>query len=98
MKAFSHFPSFSCFWSESRSLKLLQVASCKFNKKRLSVIGSPFAEQSFRTYQVLCMMILSPPLREKGHNMAEDVCFKEEHGEHEMRREDEKQERVLVFS
>ncbi|WP_180979950.1 hypothetical protein [Mesotoga sp. B105.6.4] len=28
--------------------------------------------------------------------MAKDVCFKEEHGEHEMRREDEKQERVLV--
>jgi hypothetical protein len=46
MKAFSHFPSFSCFWSESRSLKLLQVASCKFNKKRLSVIGSPFAEDN----------------------------------------------------
>ncbi|PVD15510.1 hypothetical protein V512_000930 [Mesotoga sp. Brook.08.105.5.1] len=30
--------------------------------------------------------------------MAEGVCFKEEHREYEMRREDEKQERVLVFS
>jgi len=39
------------------------------------------------------MMILSPPLREEGHEVAEGVCFKEEHGEREMRREDEKQER-----
>jgi hypothetical protein len=33
-----------------------------------------------------------------GLEVAEGVCFKEEHGEHEMRREYEKQERVLVFS
>jgi len=44
------------------------------------------------------MMILGPPLREEGHEVAEGVCFKEEHREYEMRREDEKQERVLVFS
>ena len=44
------------------------------------------------------MMILGPPLREEGHEVAEGVCFKEEHREYEMRREYEKQERVLVFS
>jgi hypothetical protein len=58
----------------------------------LSVIGPPFSEQSFKTYQALWMMILGPPLREEGHKVAEGVCFKEEH------REYEKQERVLVFS
>jgi hypothetical protein len=64
----------------------------------LSVIGSPFSEQSFKTYQALWMMILGPPLREEGHKVAVGVCFKEEHREYEMRREDEKQERVLVFA
>jgi hypothetical protein len=44
------------------------------------------------------MMILGPPLREEGPRSAEGVCFKEEHREYEMRREYEKQERVLVFS
>jgi len=29
-------------------------------------------------------------LREEGHEVAEGVCFKEELGEHEMRREDKK--------
>jgi hypothetical protein len=38
------------------------------------------------------ILILSPPLRE-GHEVAEGVCFKEEHREYEMRREYEKQER-----
>ncbi|PNS42182.1 hypothetical protein RJ60_04020 [Mesotoga sp. B105.6.4] len=64
----------------------------------MSVIGSPFSEQSFKTYQALWMMILGPTLREDGHEVAESVCFKEEHREYEMRREDEKQERVLAFS
>ena len=64
----------------------------------MSVRRSPFSEQSFKTYQALWMMILGPPLREENHEVAEGVCFKEELGEHEMRREDEKQERVLVFS
>jgi len=59
----------------------------------LSVIGSPFSEQSFKTYQALLMMILGPPLREEGHEVAEGVCFKEEHREYEMRREDEKDEK-----
>ncbi|PXF34420.1 hypothetical protein EU77_08045 [Mesotoga sp. SC_NapDC] len=62
------------------------------------VVRYRFSEQSFKTYQALWMMILGPPLREDGHEVAECVCFKEEHGEHEMRREYEKQERVLVFS
>jgi len=39
------------------------------------------------------ILILSPPLREEGHEVAEGVCFKEEHREYEMRREYEKQER-----
>jgi hypothetical protein len=39
------------------------------------------------------MMILGPPLREKGHEVAGGVCFKEEHGEHEMRRVRETGER-----
>ena len=42
--------------------------------------------------------LISEP-REKSHEVAEGVCFREEHREHEMRREYEKQERgVLVFS
>ena len=80
----------------SRSLKQLQVTSCELNKKM--VVRYRFSEQSFKTYQAFWMMILGPPLREDGHEVAEGVCFKEEHGEHEMRREYEKQERVLVFS
>jgi len=39
----------------------------------LSVIGSPFSEQSFKTYEALWMMILGPPLREEGHEVAEGV-------------------------
>ncbi|PVD17872.1 hypothetical protein V512_013360 [Mesotoga sp. Brook.08.105.5.1] len=31
---------------------------------RSTINGSPFSEQSFKTYQVLWMMILGPPLRE----------------------------------
>ncbi len=65
----------------------------------MSIRRSPFSEQSFKTYQALWMMILGSPLREESHEVAEGVCFKEEHREYEMRREYEKQERgVLVFS
>ena len=42
---------------------------------------------------LLMILILSPPLREEGHEVAEGVCFKEEHREYEMRREYEKQDR-----
>jgi len=59
----------------------------------LKVNGPPFSEQSFKTYQALWMMILGPPLREESHEVAEGVCFKEEHREYEMRREDEKDEK-----
>jgi len=62
------------------------------------VVRYRFSEQSFKTYQALWMMILGPPLREECHEVAEGVCFEEEHREYEMRREDEKQERVLVIS
>jgi hypothetical protein len=41
--------------------------------------------------------LISQP-REKTHEVAEGVCFREEHREHEMKREKEKQERVLVFT
>ena len=98
MKAFSHFPSFSCFWpgstslerfktrsrsvayrddslfllsviltrfwSESRSLKQLQVASCKLNKKGypISVHRSPRI-LGFRSRASTCSSFLGNRLR-----------------------------------
>ena len=46
MKVFFDFQSFSCTWPGSRSLKQLQETSCELNKKRLSVIGSPFYDKN----------------------------------------------------
>jgi len=41
--------------------------------------------------------LISEP-REKGHEVAEGGCFRDDHREHEMKREKETEGRVLVFS
>ena len=86
------------YWPGSRSLKQLQVPRCKLQvagtviRFRFTILRAELQDLSSSLDDDL-----RSSLEGGGLEVAEGVCFKEEHGEHEMRREYEKQERVLVF-
>ncbi|RAM58473.1 hypothetical protein DS66_09425 [Mesotoga sp. SC_3PWM13N19] len=62
--------------------------------------GKIISEDAFRasfSFVIAIEPLISEP-REKSHEVAEGVCFREDHREHEMKREKETEGRVLVFS